>query len=624
MPPAVSTKQFLQALWGATQGWAELAVINTKGILISALPIRYPDYLDTLLSEAQRFNQQNNVYMGVCLKREKWPRKTGRKDIDGEDEVEKRGTEVNALSSVAVWLDIDFKGSHHESKGRTIDKEVARKMLAEFPLKPSIIVKSGGDQDSGIHPYWLLKEPAIGAELRTVKAINKALALYFKGPEAGADTKCTDLARILRLPGSTNWNLTKPEMAYVSWWRPELTYALADFEQYLDIPKSDEFTLLPGGLSIEGPPTLNAHSQTQAHQNRSTPTAILDDEACQIVGKLFSQIWFKGTRHDMSLCIAGWMAFAGVKYECALKIVQIASTLAGGQGTDQKLHNVKDTYTKFVQGAEVTGRPSLEALIDSEFPAEGKMKQIAKQTLEAIQKILPKPRGFRKSAAEIDFKILNLVKYTSQPAVWTVTLEKDGQKLVTKTEHTRFMKYEILVEDVFDQNGIGPAAGLKNPEWRHMINLAIQNGLYEEKPAPEESRPAGAIEKGLEEFLAEAKESPDIGLLKKFPGYDDTTTFFRLETLRDFLDEQGRKVSQNQLTEHLKAREWESKVRRFGKKLIRVWMKDNELPGQNGNGNGHSNGNGHHHPTPQDVVPVDQAPPPSSDLFKPRDRGGDE
>lgn len=619
MPPAATPLQFLRALWGENTGWAELTVITSKGEFLSALPIQYPQYTETLITESERFNKQHNVYMGVCLRREKWPRKTGKKNIDGTDEIEKRGRESNARSSMVVWMDLDFKGSHHKSESKTIDKEVARKMLREFPLKPSIIVKSGGDQESGVHVYWLLKEPALGAELRTVKAINKALSKHFTGVDSGADSKVIDLARVLRLPGSVNWNLEKPEAAYVSWWHPELQYTFLDFEQYLEIPKiSEGFTLIPGGQAEPLLPA-GAHAPSE-HEARPTPTTELDDQICQMIGKMFSKVWLMGSRHEISLYISGWMAFAGVKYESTIKIVQTASGLAGGE-TAQKLDNVRDTYTKFIQGGEVAGKPSLESYIEKEFP-EGEMRSFGKKTLEAIQKLLPKPKGFRKSIGEIDFKILHLVKYTSQPAVWTATLEKAGHKLVTRTEHSRFMKYEVFVEDVFDQNGSGPAAGLKNPEWRHMINLAIDNGLYEEKPAPDESRPTGAIEKGLEEFLAEAKEAPDIGLLKKFPGYDEEATFFRLETFRDFLEEQGRKFSQNQLTERLKSMGWESKVRRFGKKTPHVWLKATiQGPSDNGNGstgNGHGgNGNGHGggepeaHPTPPGLPP--EKPP--SDLF---------
>jgi hypothetical protein len=618
MPAAATPIEFLRALWGDNTGWAELTVINAKGEFQNALPIQYPQYLETLLTESERFNKINNVYMGVCLRRDKWPRKTGKKNIDGTDEMEWRGRESNAHSSMAVWVDLDFKGSHHKSVRKTIDKEVARKMLAEFPLKPSIIVKSGGNQDSGIHVYWLLKEPAVGAELRIVKATNKALATYFAGVDAGADSKAIDLARVLRIPGSINWNLEKPEAAYVSYWFPKRTYTLLDFEQYLEIPKIAEgFTLLPGGQS-EPLQTPNSVGASSGHEPRPTPTTQLDDQVCQIIGKLFSKIWLKGSRHEISLYISGWMAFSGVKYESALKIIEIASNTAGGE-TAQKLNNVRDTYTKFIQGGEVAGKPSLESYIDKEFP-EGEMRSFGKKTLEAIQKLLPKPKGFRRSIGEIDFRITNLVKYTSQPPVWTATLEKAGQRLVTKTEHTRFMKYEVFVEDVFDQNGIGPAAGLKNPEWRHLINLAIENGLYEEKPAPEEARLVGAVEKGLEEFLSEAKESPDIGLLKKFPGYDEEATFFRLETFREFLDDQGRKINQNQLTEFLKARGWESQVRRFGKKTPHVWLKGT-VAQASGGGDGNSNGNGHggngngHSPTSQEPYPTPSEPEPTSDLF---------
>jgi RepB DNA-primase N-terminal domain len=608
--PAVSPKEFLQALWGAQPGVAELTTIVTtpatpehpRTSTIKSFGFNHPSGLDELIASAGRHNRTSDVYMGVCLRRSQW-------------ELGKRGTEDLALSSNVVWLDIDFAEDGH--KGKTIPKLQAHKMVQEFKNKPSIIVRTGG----GVHVYWLLKEPAMGAELRNVKQVNKALTKYFVGSDSTAD-----LARILRIPGFVNHKYAPARLVEVLFWNPDLRYTLFDFD-FLPQEEEPRFSLVPpapAGTPAGQAPGAPAPVGSSAGrpQPRPTPTTELDDEACSIAGKLFAQIWFEGYRHEMALCVAGWLAFAGVKYESALKIVQVASDLNRGD-TKKRLKDVEDTYKKFVEGGEVKGRPTLETMIDEAFPDIAKPQ--AKKALDGINKVLPKPRGFRKGSAAVDFKITHLVKYTSQPPVWTVTIEKAGQKLVTKCEHSRFMKYENFCEDVMDQNRIAPEAALKNPEWRHLINEATNSGEYEEKEAPKETRTLGAMEKGLEEFLAEAKENPDIGLLKKFAGYDDENVFFRLEALRAHYKEQGREFSQNQLTEHLRNNGYESKVRRFGKKTPHVWQKaliDGMLgdggdhgPGGNGNGNGnghHGNGNGNgngngHGPSSLGALPsVDQ------------------
>lgn len=605
MPAAATTKEFLQALWGQQVGVAELTTITPKAVKpqqLKAYGFMYPSSLDSFITSALAHNSRDlNVYMGVCLRREQWPQGG-------------RGTEALALSSNVVWVDLDFKGANH--KGRVVEEEVARKMLREFPKKPSIIVKSGG----GIHVYWLLKESAVGAELATVKKISRALGKYFGGDPVG------DMARVLRLPGTANFNCTPPVVAEVSWWHPEWVYLLDDFDF---LPAADELPVAPAaapsGVSAptwtEGtpPPPNGAPPASGDHQPRPTPTFPLEDDVCRVMGKLFAEIWFEGWRHEMALCVSGWLAFSGIKLENAVEIVRIASDIVKGD-TAKRLKDVSDTYRKFVLGGEVKGRPSLETMIDEAFPALSKDK--AKKTLIAIQKLMPKPKGAPRGQAEADFKILNLVKYTSSPPVWTVTLEKNGKSISTKTEHQRFMKYETFVEDVLDQNTDVPYAGLKNPQWRQMIVEAIRNGLYEEKEAPPELRPAGAIEKGLEEFLSESHYNPDVGILKKFPGNDDEKSFFKLETFREFLGEQGRSFTPSQLTEKLKAMGWESLVRRFGKKTVRVWAKSLIKSGGSGNGNGHGNGNGVSHPPEAHATSTTLSDIPTSDLF-PKD-GGDQ
>src|SRR5512139_3942481 len=56
------------------------------------------------------------------------------------------GTKEHIVEIPAVWCDIDFKDA---------PKEEADKRLWEFPLRPSLVVNSGG----GYHCYWILKEP---------------------------------------------------------------------------------------------------------------------------------------------------------------------------------------------------------------------------------------------------------------------------------------------------------------------------------------------------------------------------------------------------------------------------------------------------------------------------------
>lgn len=580
----VTEKDFLQAIWGPAAGVAELATITKVGkeTQIKSFPFTYPASLDSLVGAAKRHTEKStNVYMGVCLRREQWPRK------NRAGETEFRGTEENTVSARVVWTEFDFAEDGH--KGKTIPAAEAQAALKAFPLKPSIVVRSGG----GIQVYWLLKEPAIEKELFRVKSVTKAVQKFLN-----SDPQSTDLARILRVPWTKNVKYTPPRTVEIAWWQPEFQYTLDDFD-FLPLQPVDPNSTVSINQGDPGAPIPSAPLQP-----RATPTTKLGDDDCIVIGKRFAKIWFEGYRHEMALCVAGWLAHTSIMLECATEIVRVASNEVGGD-TKKRIKDVEDTYRTFCSGANVKGYPHIEEVIGS-LPSGA--QEGPKKILAEIMKLLPKKKDEDKGPVKADFKILKLIKFTSQPARWTVTIEKGGKELVTSLEHSRFIKYDNFVEDVCDQNTTVPEAPLKNNQWRRMINQATENGLYEEHEAPAETRPAGAIEKGLQDFLSEAKENPDAAVLKKFPGYDEESTFFLIKTFKDFLDDSGNKFTQNHLVDKLKAMGWESATKRFGRKVPRVWIK---AAVQGGASNGNGNGNGNGHPPPEAVTPKD----PQESLF---------
>ena len=612
-PPAVpniSAKEFLLTLWGDAKGVAELAIIGSKlqkGGFKGADPYFYPESIDSLLGAASNHNRTDNVYMGVLLRREKWARGS-------------RGTEALALCSMVVWAEFDFEGQGH--KGKTVPEADVRKFLQEFPLKPSIIVRSGG----GIQVYWLLKEHATGQELWRLKEINKAIAKHF-----GADTASVDLARVLRIPWTTNYNYDPPRRVEISWWHPEWRYILDDFdflpteELKIGVPSTSTATPVAAPAASAAPAPAPARSgpspdtvaplakpATAAPTPIATPTFDLNTDDCKEIGSHLSSIWFEGARHEMALCVAGWFARAGVKEEWTKLCVQIASDMHGGD-TKKRLKDVEDTY-KNLTSKLIKGKAHIQEIIDA-LP-KGKIQDDANAILKKISKKLPRPKGHKREVGEPDFKFIHLIQFTSQPSRWTVTIEKEGEQYVVTLDNARFHKYTDFTQEVLDQHAVAISANLKNHEWLALIGEAIKNNLFEQQEAPPEARSAGAIELALEEFLAEAKKDPDVGLLKKFAGFDEQHRFFKFATFHEFMDETDAKITKNHLREKLKDMGWKSDTKRFSKGggVQRLWMKSIIDGGSNGNGNG--NGNGHGAPT---VPTPPTEPAPSADPSKTSD-----
>ncbi|MBY6274415.1 MAG: DNA primase, partial [Bacillaceae bacterium] len=92
--------------------------------------------IDAAVSEAMKLRNQQNVYFGVGLRKERLSDR-------------QRGSSKDIFSLPAVWLEIDLKSGVHAADNLP-DSQEAQMILDTFPLEPSIINHSGG----GLHCYW--------------------------------------------------------------------------------------------------------------------------------------------------------------------------------------------------------------------------------------------------------------------------------------------------------------------------------------------------------------------------------------------------------------------------------------------------------------------------------------
>jgi P4 family phage/plasmid primase-like protien len=114
-----------------------------------------------------------------------------------------RGTADDSEELVCLWGDIDFGTVGHKHQDLPPDEVSARKVVTAAGLPvPSVWVGSGG----GLYPVWLLEEPvqvqedhaALSVQLQQVLAGGaRSLGFHY-------GTEVSDLARVLRLPGTVN------------------------------------------------------------------------------------------------------------------------------------------------------------------------------------------------------------------------------------------------------------------------------------------------------------------------------------------------------------------------------------------------------------------------------------
>lgn len=134
-----------------------------------------------------------------------------------------RGTIQNVAAINCLFAEFDNKDG------------ATKEMIEALDPAPSVIVFSGG----GCHCYWLLQEP----EIVTADNLHDLMRIQAAWVErAGGDPNAKDLARVLRVPGSTN---NKPEYGTPK----PVDFIRAKFSQLY--PLADLVSLLPQA-PIEG------------------------------------------------------------------------------------------------------------------------------------------------------------------------------------------------------------------------------------------------------------------------------------------------------------------------------------------------------------------------------------
>lgn len=148
-----------------------------------------------------RVHATENCYFGVAARKSR---------VNGKLE--------NCGELHALYCEIDFKDTPEAE---------ARARLERFPLKPSIIIASGG----GLHVYWKLREPLNlqdPADVKRTYGILRRLA-----PALGADPLCAQPACILRIPGTFNYKYAPPRRVEIETFEPERQYNLCDLDDFL-------------------------------------------------------------------------------------------------------------------------------------------------------------------------------------------------------------------------------------------------------------------------------------------------------------------------------------------------------------------------------------------------------
>jgi hypothetical protein len=216
-------EDFLAGMFGTS-------VSAERRLALFTVPERRARFFDDLTSAskvATKLAESQNVYFGMGM-------------IQGTPAG--RGKQEDVAGIVALWADVDFAGDAHTGKALPTDDDDVQRLLAEIPLRPSLIVDSG----HGRHLYWLLHEPWLfSSNAERFEAAHLAKAWH--------ELVCTaarrlgwslenlgDLTRVLRLPKTVN-RKNPGDL------RP-VQLVLADFDRRFSIEDFENY--LPAGTSV--------------------------------------------------------------------------------------------------------------------------------------------------------------------------------------------------------------------------------------------------------------------------------------------------------------------------------------------------------------------------------------
>jgi len=135
----------------------------------------------------------------------------------------KRGSYEHVIGYPGIWLDIDIAGSNHVEKRLPQSLEEAKNLVIEAmpDNKPTHLVYSGG----GLHVYWLFNTPWFFKDEEEKTAAQSLLRGLYARTQTAAQKhgwkidNCSDLARLLRVPGTYNMkDPSNPRLVEISEW----------------------------------------------------------------------------------------------------------------------------------------------------------------------------------------------------------------------------------------------------------------------------------------------------------------------------------------------------------------------------------------------------------------------
>jgi hypothetical protein len=188
---AGTVRRWLGILHGDTPGYLQIA--HTGDWTGKVLPTTDLDRAATYVTQLDAENREG-IYLRVT-------------SLTAPPEPGRRGSITDSAALPALWADIDIAGPGHAEQDLPPNEDAGRQVVTLSGLpEPTIWIHSGG----GLYPIWLLTEPWLfaGDALEQAKALARDWQRVLEHAAATRGWRygrgVGDLARVLRIPGTTN------------------------------------------------------------------------------------------------------------------------------------------------------------------------------------------------------------------------------------------------------------------------------------------------------------------------------------------------------------------------------------------------------------------------------------
>ncbi len=406
--------------------------------------------------------------------------------------------------AVGVFVDVDLHSEAHRSATlpRTIEEALSI-IPAEFP--PSIVIFTG----NGIHVWHLFPEPHIfenDEERKRAGALSKRWNTLISDNARMNGWKIDrlgDLARLLRIPGTTNCKdpgNTKKVSIYSSSDRRYNPSDLAEFLDDLGVPddEEEENTARQWAQQFQEKPL-------KIDLNATIPQEQLDRWIAS--DPKFKVTWFRQRSDLKDQTQSGYdLALANFGYRAGLKEQEIVDLMIHHrriykQKPRTKLDYFYRTLSKAAQGAQFadqsrpTPKPAPHAdTIDAEpqsaavNPGSEPKPKSAREKIELCKRI----------SVALEVEVLRMVRVSGDQPLFRMDLAEGGVSFPTVAK---------LISQGSVRTAIAGRVGklirsFKQPEWRILAQMMLDACIDED--GGEEMESAGAARLCIRQYLAES------------------------------------------------------------------------------------------------------------------------